>query len=417
MVDPTTHAVFGSVGNAGVVVVGSGSSAISPTATMEVAFGTLRNGGGLGSYTTFDSATTVDKGATLSVNDLSITVADLHGLGAVTLGTKAATVLTLGGGFFDGVISGAGQVNYTGSVVLQGANTYTGGTTISGGTLQIGNGSTVGSVVGNIVDNGSLTFSRSNAVTYAGIISGAGAVRQAAIGVLTLTGNNTYTGGTTLNAGTTLVNNTTGSGTGTFGVAVNGGGTLGGKGTIAGVVTVNSGGILAPGAGTPGVPGTKLHTASVVWNGGGTFTFQLGSTADELVMSGSLIKNTAGTFTIDLLKAGTLGQNYTLMTFSGTNFVASDFTLELPAGYSATLIETTTSLSLTSILTGEEPAAGVSPTPGRSDLPDDLGSSFPPGFDSPAVPGLSASPAPEPGSAALLAFGGATLLGWRRRRS
>jgi fibronectin-binding autotransporter adhesin len=416
MDDPTANAVFGSVGNAGVVVV-AGNGSKTDTATMEVAFGTLRNGGALGSYTSFVASTTVDKGATLSVNDQSMTVADLIGFGAVTLGTKAATVLTLGGGFFSGVISGAGQVNYTGSVTLAGVNTYTGGTTISGGTLDIGNGSTTGSVVGNIVNNGTLILFRSNAFTYAGIISGTGKVTQAGVGVLTLTGNNTYTGGTTLEGSTTLVNNTTGSGTGTSGVAVDGGATLGGKGTIAGVITVNSGGILAPGAGTPGVPGTKLHTASVVWNGGGTFEFQLGSTADELIMSGTLIKNTAGTFTIDLLKAGTLAQNYTLMTFSGTNFSASDFTLELPAGYSATLVETGTSLSLTSLMHGEEPAAGVSPTPGRSDTPDDLTSSFSPGSDSSAAAGLSVSPAPEPGSAALLAFGGAALLGWRRRRS
>jgi hypothetical protein len=32
-------------------------------------------------------------------------------------------------------------------------NTYTGGTTITGGTLQLGNGGTSGSIVGNVVDN------------------------------------------------------------------------------------------------------------------------------------------------------------------------------------------------------------------------------------------------------------------------
>ena len=45
--------------------------------------------------------------------------------------------------------------------MLTGANTYTGGTTISAGTLQIGNGGTTGSIAGNVTDNGTLVFNRS----------------------------------------------------------------------------------------------------------------------------------------------------------------------------------------------------------------------------------------------------------------
>jgi autotransporter-associated beta strand protein len=299
--------------------------------------------------------------------------------------------------------------------VFTGAETYTGGTTISSGTLQIGAFSTTGSILGNVVDNGTLSFVRSNAVSYAGVISGIGKVEKASVGTLTLTGNNTYSGGTTLDGGTMLVNNTVGSGTGSESVAVNSGATLGGKGTIAGVTTVNSGGILAPGAGSPGVAGTKLHTASVVWNGGGTFEFQLGASADELIMSGALIKNTAGTFTIDLLKAGTLAQSYTLMTFSSTNFQSTDFTLELPVGFSATLVETATSLSLTGLVHGEEPAAEESPV--SADINGEMNRSSLPGSDNLAAAGLAVSPAPEPGSAALLALGGSALFGWKRRRS
>ncbi len=51
-----------------------------------------------------------------------------------------------------GVISGTGALTLagTGTTVLTADNTFTGGTTISAGTLQLGNGGTTGSIVGNI---------------------------------------------------------------------------------------------------------------------------------------------------------------------------------------------------------------------------------------------------------------------------
>ena len=82
---------------------------------------------------------------------------------------------------FGGTISGTGTVTKSGAgtLTLTGDNTYTGATTISAGTLQLGNGGTTGSVAGNIVDNGALVFNRSNALTYAGVISGTGSRHQA----------------------------------------------------------------------------------------------------------------------------------------------------------------------------------------------------------------------------------------------
>ena len=116
---------------------------------------------------------------------------------------------------FAGVISGTGSLTQagTGTTTLTGANTYTGGTTISAGTLQLGNGGTTGSIAGNIVDNSALVFNRSDALTYAGVISGTGSLTQAGTGTTILTGANTYTGGTTISAGTLQVGNggTTGS--------------------------------------------------------------------------------------------------------------------------------------------------------------------------------------------------------------
>ncbi len=79
--------------------------------------------------------------------------------------------------------------------MLSGTDTYSGGTTISAGTLQIGGGGTAGSVVGNIVDNGALVFNRSDAVTFAGVISGTGTLDKQGAGTLALTGVNTFTAG------------------------------------------------------------------------------------------------------------------------------------------------------------------------------------------------------------------------------
>jgi fibronectin-binding autotransporter adhesin len=43
-------------------------------------------------------------------------------------------------------------------LVLTGANTYTGGTTINAGTLQLGDGTTNGSIIGNVTNNSVLAF-------------------------------------------------------------------------------------------------------------------------------------------------------------------------------------------------------------------------------------------------------------------
>jgi outer membrane autotransporter protein len=90
-----------------------------------------------------------------------------------------------------------------GTLILTGANTYAGGTTIQGGALQIGDGGTSGSIVGDVVDNSVLAFDRSDAITFGGLISGTGGVATLK-GDVTLTANNTYVDGTSIASGAQL---------------------------------------------------------------------------------------------------------------------------------------------------------------------------------------------------------------------
>jgi len=153
---------------------------------------------------------------------------------------------------FAGAITGGGAVNQlgAGTTILTGGSNYTGGTTISAGTLQLGNGGTSGSITGDVVNNAALAFNRSDAVTFAGLISGTGTLAQAGTGTTILTANNSYAGATNVSDGTLLINGDQSAATGATSVAS--GATLGGAGTIGGDVTLADGATLAPGAGGAG---------------------------------------------------------------------------------------------------------------------------------------------------------------------
>ena len=113
--------------------------------------------------------------------------------------------LTLGGSANGTLITGmipAGTliVGGTGIWTLTGSNpnAYFGPATInSGATLQIGNGG----ALGEITDNGTLSFDTSGFTTFSSAISGSGALVQAGSGTVALTGTNTYSGATTISAG------------------------------------------------------------------------------------------------------------------------------------------------------------------------------------------------------------------------
>lgn len=135
-----------------------------------------------------------------------------------------------------GVISGAGTIEMasndggTSSDTLRisgDASGFTGTTNISNGRLEVGDNGTSGSLGGNIVlaSGAQVSFSRSDAVTFAGDISGDGSLIQEGNNAgeadfsgeqLVLSGNSSYTGGTTINSETEIVaasNSALGTGT------------------------------------------------------------------------------------------------------------------------------------------------------------------------------------------------------------
>ncbi|KRC81464.1 hypothetical protein ASE13_03470 [Sphingomonas sp. Root241] len=185
---------------------------------------------------------------------------------AGVLGFNRSDSMTLAG-----TIVGTGSVQQigAGTTILTGASTYTGGTTIAAGTLQLGSGAgggATGSIVGNVANNGTFAFNRSNALTFAGTISGTGQVSQIGSGTTTLTGTNSYSGGTNINAGTLRVSADANLGAASGGLRFNGG-TLN---TTASFTSARATSLA--GAGTFLVDPLTTVTLNGAVSGGGTLT-------------------------------------------------------------------------------------------------------------------------------------------------
>ncbi len=201
----------GSISGSGTLSqIGSGTLTLTGASTFSggttVSAGTLAvgNSSALGTGTL-----AMAEGTTLAFAADGLTLANAVTLsGDPTISVASGQTGTLAGVLSDGSQPGDIVKTGGGTLVLAADNTYSGGTTVSAGTLQLGNGGTSGSIVGNVTDNGTLAFDRSDDFTFAGVISGSGALVQSGAGTLTLTGANTYTGGTTVSAGT-LAGNTT----------------------------------------------------------------------------------------------------------------------------------------------------------------------------------------------------------------
>ena len=198
----------------------------------------------------------------------------------VYIGQHASFVTAAGTSFvLNDLVVGPGGLSEdgAGTLILTRNDSYLGGTHINSGTLQLGNGGTSGSVVGDIENNGTLAFDRSDTFAVGGVISGTGGVRQIGSGTILLTGVSTYSGPTTVASGGLTVH---GALNGTSSVSVGDAG--------AATLLVETGGEIDSGSGVlgnlAGTTGTAVVTdANSIWANTGTLTIGNAGTGTLIV--------------------------------------------------------------------------------------------------------------------------------------
>ncbi|TPO08124.1 autotransporter outer membrane beta-barrel domain-containing protein [Mesorhizobium sp. B1-1-5] len=278
-------------------------------------------------------------------------------LSSIVTGRDAT--LQAGGGTFqvdsalqwEGAVNGAGALTKTGTgaLFLGADNTYAGGTTIASGTLLLGTGGTTGSILGDVVDNGTLSFNRSDLYTFDGTISGSGGVSEDGTGNTVLTADNSY-GGTALIAGGggLYINGNQAAATGLTDVNF---GTLGGNGTIGGDVFVDAAGRLAPG-GLDSTPGTLTINGNLELADGSNLDYSFGQAGvvggaynDLAVVHGNLALD--GTINVTEAPGGNFGPGiYRVISFDGTlndqglDSTSSDYSVQTSIAHQVNLVNT-----------------------------------------------------------------------------
>lgn len=171
------------------------------------------------------------------------------------------------------------------------------------------------------VGSNNLSTSFSGVIQDGGAFGGVGgSLTKIGSGTLDLLGVHTYTGGTTIDGGVLKVNGIIKSA-----VTVNSRGTLGGAG-VTGPVTVNTGGMVAPGD-----PQTLHVNGDYLQNSGGILRIDIGGTTpgsfDQLVASGGISLLSGSILDLDFINgfAPQTGDIFEFLT-SGTSSITGNFT-------------------------------------------------------------------------------------------
>ncbi|MBD8872774.1 autotransporter-associated beta strand repeat-containing protein [Rhodanobacter sp. DHB23] len=379
-------------GSGGITKQGTGTATLSGANTFTggttIDAGTLAIGAN-GSLASTGALNLAAAGAAFDISaasSLNTGIGSLSGVAgsSVALGGNTLVIAGSGNTTFSGSINGTGGVKKagTGTQTLDGASTYGGGTTLAGGELILGNDAALGTgaltvagsptldansalTIGNAITiDSNLDVLGSNALTFGGTISGAGALTKDGAATLTLTGADTFTGGTVVNSGTLALgagaslastgavlidssgatfdisgagaNETigalqgasgsiiklggnslafgdassqtfAGSISGTGGITMQGTGTetLTGANAYTGGTTISAGALVAS---TASLPGNVIDNAMLVFNQAGNGTF-----AGAISGNGGVTKSGAGALVLD----GNSG------TFTGTTTVAT----------------------------------------------------------------------------------------------
>lgn len=245
---------------------------------------------------------TLTQGVTLSGAGSAIHVGDARTAtlaGTLTDAQSQATTL----------MGGAARLTKTGqgTLILSGQAHYAGGTTIEAGTLQIGDGSTHGSISGNVLNHGALVFDRMNTLTFAGVLSGGGTLAQNGPGTLILSGDSLgFTGATALNHGTLQLDGRLGGH-----LTVAHGAVLSGTGQL-GQLTIRSGGALSPGG--TGTVATLTVNGDLTFDAGSRYLIDVkpGGQSDQVNAAGQLHLQGGSALALELDGSWSQANTYTI---------------------------------------------------------------------------------------------------------